>query len=92
MVEPDNRRRLGDQGLSLGVAGLEHRGYIERHTGPSPAARVVRMTDQGWAMVAPIRDCVAAIEQEWTAHLGARRFKALRETLRELSLWLGKLD
>jgi hypothetical protein len=49
------------------------------------------MTDRGWAMVAPIRDCVAAIEQEWTAHLGARRFKALRETLRDLSQWLGKL-
>ena len=30
-------------------------------------------------------------EREWTSHLGVRRFKALRETLRDLSQWLGKL-
>jgi hypothetical protein len=35
---------------------------------------------------------VAAIEREWGAHLGKQRFTALRETLRELSQWLGKLD
>ena len=42
-------------------------------------------------MFAQIRNCLAAIEQKWTAHLGAQRFKALRETLHDLSLWLGKL-
>jgi DNA-binding MarR family transcriptional regulator len=96
---PDGRRptelarqcNMTRQAMNYVLAGLEHRGYIERHTGPSPAARVVRITDRGWAMVAPIRDCVAAIEQEWTTHLGARRFKALRATLRDLSIWLGKL-
>jgi hypothetical protein len=45
----------------------------------------------GLGNVALIRNCLAAIEQEWTAHLGAQRFKALRETLQDLSLWLGKL-
>ena len=59
---------------------------------PSGAARVVRMTDRGWDMVPHIRGCVAAIERDWAAHLGARRFKALRETLHDLSLWLGKLS
>ena len=68
------------------------RGYIERHAGPSAAARVVRMTPKGWAMVAPIRHCVATIEQKWAAHLGAQRFKALRDTLDDLARWLGKLD
>ena len=43
-------------------------------------------------MVAPIRSCVAEIEREWAEHLGAQRFKALRDTLRELASWLGKLD
>jgi hypothetical protein len=35
---------------------------------------------------------VIVIEKEWAAHLGAQRFKALRETLHDLSLWLGKLN
>ncbi|CAN7586635.1 hypothetical protein LJR084_004402 [Variovorax sp. LjRoot84] len=42
-------------------------------------------------MFAQIRNCQVAIEQEWTAHFGAQRFKALRETLHDLSLWHGRL-
>ena len=91
-IELARQCHMTRQAMNYVLAGLEHRGYIERHTGSSPAARVVRMTGRGSAMVAPIRECVAAIEQEWTAHLGARRFKALRETLRDLSRWLGKLE
>lgn len=91
-IELARQCQMTRQAMNYVLAGLERRGYIERRAGASPAARVVRMTDRGRAMVAPIRDCVAAIEREWTAHLGAQRFRALRETLRELSLWLGKLD
>ena len=43
-------------------------------------------------MVEPIRSCVAEVEREWAAHLGSQRFKALRDTLHDLSSWLGKLD
>jgi hypothetical protein len=35
---------------------------------------------------------VAEIEREWAEHLGAKRFKALRATLHDLALWLGKLS
>ncbi len=49
------------------------------------------MTKRGWDMVPVIRASVAALEQEWSAQLGARRFNALRDALRDLSLWLGKL-
>ena len=79
------------QAMNYVLASLERRGYIERRVGPNAAARVVRMTDRGWSMVVHMRSCVAAIEREWTAHLGAKRFNALRETLRDLSLWLGRL-
>ena len=80
------------QAMNYVLAGLERRGYIERQVGPSSAARVVRMTARGREIIAPIRNCVAEIEQEWAAHLGAQRFKALRETLHDLALWLGKLS
>lgn len=79
------------QAMNYVLTGLERRGYIERHTGTSSAARVVRLTDKGWEVIAQMRRCVAEIEQQWTAYLGKQRFKALSETLRDLSQWLGKL-
>jgi DNA-binding MarR family transcriptional regulator len=80
------------QAMNYVLAGLERRGYIERQAGPNSAARVVRMTARGRAMVAPVRNCVAEIEREWADHLGVKRFKALRDTLHDLALWLGKLS
>lgn len=97
---PDGRRpidlarqcHMSRQAMNYVLAGLERRGYIERHAVSAPAARVVRLTDRGWKMTAHLRNTVTAIEQEWTAHLGAQRFDALRETLHDLSLWLGKIS
>ena len=80
------------QAMNYVLAGLENRGYILRQDGPSAAARVVSMTDRGWALIAQIRKCVTEIEKEWAAHLGAQRFMALRETLHDLTLWLGRLN
>lgn len=80
------------QAMNYVLAGLESRGYLLRQAGPSAAARVVRMTDRGCEVIAQIRKCVADIEKEWAAHLGAKRFMALRETLNDLTLWLGKLN
>ena len=80
------------QAMNYVLAGLENRGYILREAGPSAAARAVRLTDRGWALIALIRKCVDEIEKEWAAHLGAQRFMALQETLLDLAIWLGKLD
>jgi DNA-binding MarR family transcriptional regulator len=96
---PDGRRpidlarqcNMTRQAMNYVLTGLERRGYVERHAGPSSAARIVRLTPRGWKMVAPIRRCVAEIEKEWAAHLGAQRFKSLCGALRDLALWLGKL-
>ncbi len=75
------------------LTSLERRGYVERDSGTSGATtRVVRLTDKGWALIGRIRRCLSEIEREWAAYLGAERFDALRETLRDLSAWLGKLD
>ncbi len=97
---PDGRRpidlarqcNMTRQAMNYVLAGLERRGYIERRAGPGSAARAVRMTARGREMIAQIRSSVAGIEQEWIAHLGARRFAELRETLHDLARWLGKLD
>jgi DNA-binding MarR family transcriptional regulator len=80
------------QAMNYVLAGLESRGYLVREEGANAAARVVRVTDSGWRLIAALRTCVTGIEQEWAAHLGAQRFKELRATLQDLALWLGKLD
>jgi DNA-binding MarR family transcriptional regulator len=80
------------QAMNYVLTSLEDRGYIQRQTGPNVAARVVRVTDRGWLLIAQIRKCLADIEKEWTAHLGAQRFMELRGTLHDLALWLGKLN
>jgi hypothetical protein len=64
---------------------------VERHAAPSSAARVVCKTDRCGEMFSHSRSCVAAIGRGRAAHLGAQRSKALHQTLRDLSVWLGKL-
>jgi DNA-binding MarR family transcriptional regulator len=90
-IDLARRCNMTRQAMNYVLAGLERRGYIERQAGISAAARVVRMTERGWEIVAQIRSSVAAIEREWASHLGPQRFRALRETLHDLSVWLGKL-
>lgn len=95
---PDGRRpvdlarqcAMTRQAMNYVLAALERRGYVEPRD--HAAARVVRLSERGWDMVAHIRACVAAIEKEWAAHLGGKRFAALKDTLRDLAVWLGKLD
>ena len=82
---------MSRQAMNYVLAGLESDGYVERHTGASTTARTVRLTAKGWDVIANIRGCVAKVEEEWAAHLGVQRFKALRDTLRDLSAWLGKI-
>jgi DNA-binding MarR family transcriptional regulator len=79
------------QAMNYVLTGLENRGYIERQAGTGSVERVVRLTDRGWEVIALLRQSVAEIEKQWIEHLGEQRFKALSETLRDLSIWLGKL-
>lgn len=96
---PDGRRPIDlarqcgmtRQAMNYVLAELERRGYIERRAGPGSAVNVVHMTGKGQEMVALMRSCISTIEQEWTEYLGAKRFNALRETLQDLSMWLGKV-
>ena len=95
---PDGRRpvdlarqcNMTRQAMNYVLAGLERRGYIERHAGSSAPSREVRLTKKGWEVVVQIRICVEEIEQEWAEYLGSQRFKKMRDTLYDLSRWLGK--
>jgi len=97
---PDGRRPIDlarqcymtRQAMNYVLTGLENRGYLERSKESNTAARQVRMTDKGREMFEQIRSCIATIEQEWAAQLGIERFNALRDTLYDLSVLLGKFN
>ena len=97
---PDGRRAVDlarqcnttRQAMNYILASLEERGYIERRAESDSTRPVIRLTKRGWRVVVVVRNCVSDIEKEWAEHLGARRFAALRDTLYDLALRVGKLE
>ena len=67
------------------VDQLERAGYVRRAPDPTDArARLVRIAERG-AAAKPVADAVvAAVEAEWRAHVGERRWRQLREALTRL--------
>jgi DNA-binding MarR family transcriptional regulator len=67
------------------VDRLEQAGYVERTVDPADArARIVRIGPKGQEIIPIVRAEEAAIEAEWTRHLGRRRMAQLRDTLAAL--------
>ena len=67
------------------VDQLERRGILERVPDPhDQRARLVRLAPRGWEMCAVARSAEAELDASWSAHLGVRRTRALREALESL--------
>ena len=94
---PDGRRpsdlarqcAMTRQAMNYVLAGLEEGGYIERRDAAESAGRLVHVTERGHQVIRVLRTEVRQVEREWAAHLGAKRFEALREALQDLAHWLG---
>ena len=64
---------------------LERAGYVRRSPDPTDArARLVHIAERGAAAQPVAAAVVAAIEAEWQAELGPRRWRQLREALTAL--------
>ena len=83
------RSQMSKQAANRLIRGLEAGGYLtlEPDAGDQ-RARIIRLTDRGWALIGAIRAVVEDVEREWSARLGPRRFATLRGLLRDL----GELD
>src|SRR5215211_6553193 len=80
------RAQITKQSMADLVAHLERHGYVERVPDPDDRrAKLVRATARGREVYAVARDVVTEIEREWTAGLGARKMRRLRELLEELN-------
>ncbi|MFJ6795212.1 MarR family winged helix-turn-helix transcriptional regulator [Streptomyces sp. NPDC091268] len=67
------------------VDQLERSGYVHRTPDPSDArARLVHIAPRGAAAVAVARGAEAAVEAQWSAHLGVRATRQLRSALNRL--------
>jgi DNA-binding MarR family transcriptional regulator len=80
------------QAMNYVPTGLEEGGYLQRHDADAPTGRVVRVSVRGRRVIGVLRAEVEQIQREWAAHLGASRFRQLRDTLHDLAAWLGKFE
>jgi DNA-binding MarR family transcriptional regulator len=77
--------QVAKQTATAAVDRLERLGYVERVPDPADArAKLVRVAPLGERVVAIARAEEAALLEEWTRHLGARRMAQLHEILRSL--------
>lgn len=80
------RAQITKQSMAELVAHLERHGYVERVPDPGDRrAKLVRATARGSEVYAIAREAIAEIEREWTARLGDRKMRRLRELLQELN-------
>ncbi|GGK10175.1 MarR family transcriptional regulator [Pilimelia anulata] len=85
LTELAARARVTKQTAGFLVDQLERAGYVVRTRDPADArARLVRIAPRGEAVIAAARRAEAAVEAEWTRHLGARAAGQLRGALTRL--------
>ena len=79
------RSQMSKQAANRLIRHLERHGYIGLEPDPDDQrARIIRLTDRGWDLIAAIQSIVAEVEEEWSGRLGERRFRTLRTTLADL--------
>ncbi len=80
------RAGMSKQAMNQILRSLERLGYIARSDKPHDGrVRIVRLTKRGHAVYAKIHEILHDIEREWSAELGAERFRELKNLL--LLVW-----
>jgi len=90
-IDLARRCNMTKQAMNYVLAGFEAKGYIERKSPVGQRSTMIYLTPKGWKLLSATRYCATQIEAGWAAHIGTRRFDALRDSLREIAVWLGKL-
>lgn len=74
--------RITKQTAGALVDQLERTGYVVRTPDPSDArARLVTLSDKGWALCHTASAEVARIEEEWRTFLGNKKFQQMHDAL-----------
>ena len=84
------RSHISKQWMGALVDDLVARGYVSRLPDPTDGrARIVRLTDEGRALLRVAQDISRRIEAEWAAQVGERHWHQLRRGLEDAILRLG---
>lgn len=84
------RAGMSKQAMNQLLRSLERFGYLARSDQPEEGrARIVRLTKRGHAVYVKVHEILRDIEREWSAELGAARFRELKDLL--LVVWEGPL-
>lgn len=68
------------------VDELTARGYVERRPHPYDGrARLVTLTDRGWAVTRAADAAAATVLAEWADRVGVRRLRSMHETLQRVA-------
>jgi DNA-binding MarR family transcriptional regulator len=82
LTELAEQAQISKQTATHLVGQMERSGYVERTADPTDGrGRLVRFTEKGLDVIRIAREEEAKITAEWTAHLGERRTRQLREAL-----------
>src|SRR4051794_40770136 len=85
LTELAEQARVTKQTAGFLVDQLERAGYVRREADPTDArARLVVIAERGLAAVEVARRTEAAVQAEWTTHLGRRATAQLEQTLTRL--------
>lgn len=78
------------QAVNRIIRHLEERGYLRLEPAAADQrARVVKLTERGWSLLATIRELHAEVEAEWGRRVGRRRLAALRQIMSDLTGEIG---
>ena len=81
------RVRMTKQGCGQFVTGLVDSGHLRVANDPSDRrVRLVRRTPKGNRTIAAVTKRMLAIEEDWAASVGERRYRTFRRVLEELAL------
>ncbi len=90
-IDLARRCNMTKQAMNYVLMGSENEGYIERRSPVGQRSTTIYLTAKGWKLLSATRHCAGEIEARWAAHIGTRRFNAVRASLHEIAVWLGKL-
>ena len=90
-IDLARRCNMTKQAMNYVLAGFEAKGYLKRKSPVGKRSTTIHLTAKGWKLLSAARHCASEIETQWAAHVGTRRFDAVRASLHEIAVWLGKL-
>jgi DNA-binding MarR family transcriptional regulator len=85
ITELAERAQITKQSMGALVDHVEACGYIQRLPDPGDGrAKIVRLTERGWALDFAAREILRQIEVEWAQKLGEDRMAELKQALKDL--------